>query len=548
MVHAESPAPTGTRGGLTPVWLLLLGPSLLALLALQHLVTTVWVTEEQSYGPVILVVAGWLIWRRWPAVSATTGRPAPLAAWAGWVLASTAVVIGRSQQIIQLEVLAPLLAGTAVLLLRGGWRSLRPIALPLVCLLLVVPMPGLLVQTLTLPMKIGVSQVAESLLHGAGYPVARSGVILAVDQYQMLVADACAGLTSMFTLEAMGLVYINQRQHAVPLRNGLLAVLIVPIAFLANVVRVVVLVLVTYYFGDAAGQGFVHSAAGVLLFVVAMLLMLATDAVLGRLLARRLPALARRAGSGETAGGLAAGMPNPVAPAWVRPGLGWRTAASATLLLVVALPLSAGLRPSHRTADSKPAIDLARQVPTAFAGWREDPGLVPVLPDPRTQAMIESLYTQVLARTYVNRLGQQVMLSIAYGNDQSAEAAAVHRPEFCYRSLGFEVQVLDRATLALSDHRLTVQRLVGRLDRRQEPISYWVTLDETATLPGLDRKLQQLRHGLRGDIADGMVVRVSSLGASDAPAFALQDQFIADLRQALPPAVRGRYYGSEAAP
>jgi len=532
----------------TPLWLLLLGPSLLAVLALQHLIATVWITEEQSYGPVILVVAGWLIWRRWPAVIAATGRQAAAAAWAGWVLASVAFVIGRSQQIIQLEVLAPLLAGTAVLLLRGGWRSLRPIALPLACLLLVVPMPGLLVQTLTLPMKIGVSQVAESLLHLAGYPVARSGVILAVDQYQMLVADACAGLTSMFTLEAMGLVYINQRQHALPLRNGLLAVLIVPIAFLANVVRVVVLVLVTYYFGDAAGQGFVHSAAGVLLFVVAMLLMLATDAVLGRLLERRAPGPETRAASGATAGGPPVDPPNLVAPALGRPGLGWRTAASVTLLLVATLPLSAGLRPSHRTADSKPAIDLARQVPTAFAGWREDPGLVPVLPDPRTQAVLDSLYSQVLARTYVNGQGQQMMLSIAYGNDQSAETAAVHRPEFCYRSLGFEVKVLDRSSVELPGHRLTVQRLVGRLDRRQEPISYWVTLDETATLPGLDRKLQQLRHGLRGDIADGMVVRVSSLGASDAPAFALQDRFIAELSQALPPAIRGRYYGSGVAP
>jgi exosortase/archaeosortase family protein len=66
-------------------------------------------------------------------------------------------------------------------------------------------------------------------------------------------------------------------------RKVVLAVLIVPIAFTANVVRVIVLTLVTLHFGDEAGQGFVHSFAGMLLFAVALMLILAVDALLGRL-------------------------------------------------------------------------------------------------------------------------------------------------------------------------------------------------------------------------------------------------------------------------
>jgi exosortase len=129
-----------------------------------------------------------------------------------------------------------------------------------------------------------VSWVVESLLYQLGYPIARAGVVLNIGPYQLLVADACAGLNSMFTLEALGLLYMNLMGYTSRWRNLLLALLIVPISFCANVVRVVVLVLVTYYLGDDAGQGFIHDFAGLLLFLVGLLLMLATDGLLGPLL------------------------------------------------------------------------------------------------------------------------------------------------------------------------------------------------------------------------------------------------------------------------
>jgi exosortase len=143
-----------------------------------------------------------------------------------------------------------------------------------------VPLPETLVAAVTTPLKSAVSQIAEQLLYVLGYPVARSGVTLFVGQYQLLVADACAGLNSMFTLEALGLLYMNLMQHTNVARNVTLAILIVPISFVANVVRVMILVLVTYYAGDEAGQGFVHGFAGMVLFMVALTLMFAVDRVL----------------------------------------------------------------------------------------------------------------------------------------------------------------------------------------------------------------------------------------------------------------------------
>jgi exosortase len=143
-----------------------------------------------------------------------------------------------------------------------------------------VPIPGSLLVSLTGPLKAAVSAVAANLLYSLGYPVARAGVMLSVGQYQLMIADACAGLNSMFTLEALGLLYMNLMQYASAVRNVTLALLIIPISFVANIIRVMILVLVTYHFGDAAGQGFVHGFAGMVLFTVGFLLMLAADMLL----------------------------------------------------------------------------------------------------------------------------------------------------------------------------------------------------------------------------------------------------------------------------
>jgi exosortase len=133
---------------------------------------------------------------------------------------------------------------------------------------------------LTMPMKMAVSYVTEHILYWANYPIARNGVILQIGQYQLLVADACAGLQTLLTLEALGLFYLNVVRHTSAFRNVMLAIFIIPISFSANVIRVITLTLITYYFGEAAGQGFLHGFAGMVLFVTALILILVADKIL----------------------------------------------------------------------------------------------------------------------------------------------------------------------------------------------------------------------------------------------------------------------------
>jgi len=202
------------------------------------------------------------------------------------------------------------------------------------------------------------------------------------------------------------------------------------------------------------------------------------------------------------------------------------------------------LKPTVSLADIRPKIMLDQLIPTQFGEWKEVPSLRPVLPDPTVQKVIESAYSQTLARGYVNENGQIVMLTVAYGKDQNSESTAAHRPEFCYTGQGFTVQELGVHQAQLANHALTMRQLVGTRENYVEHISYWVTLDDKATLPGLGRKLAQLRFGLHGQIADGMLVRVSSAGRDAKVAEQAHDAFIRDLEQQIPPAFRSRFFGS----
>ena len=284
---ADAAAPHGTRQPIVPP-----GTDLLALVALLigfaalyvpsylMLAERIWPTEEQGHGPIILAVSLWLLYNKRYELAAL--QPQPSLAWGLPLLLFGLLmyVLGRSQFIMVFEVFSQIVVLAALVLIFLGTRALRLVWFPLFFLLFMVPLPGSLVASITGPLKSAVSAVAANLLYLLGYPVGRAGVVMTVGPYQLLVADACAGLNSMFTLEALGLLYMNLMRYTHAVRNVLLAILIIPISFAANIVRVMILVLVTYHFGDEAGQGFIHGFAGMVLFMVGLVLMLGTDSLL----------------------------------------------------------------------------------------------------------------------------------------------------------------------------------------------------------------------------------------------------------------------------
>ncbi len=265
------------------VWFLSAAWLALALPTLWGLTAGAGMAYSRGHEPLLLGVAAWLLWRQLPALGTISRHVPGPAEMALMALTLLLYLLGRTQEFIRIEMLALWCISAQLLWWFKGWRGLRQTWFVWLFALFVLPLPFAWVLALTGPLKEGVSALAALLLQGAGYPVGRAGVVLTVGQYQLLVAEACAGLHSMFVLEAMGLLYSHLAGHGSRVRNILLACLAVPVSFVANVLRVMVLVLVTYHLGDAIGQGFVHRFAGVLLFAFALGLMALVDVVLGRL-------------------------------------------------------------------------------------------------------------------------------------------------------------------------------------------------------------------------------------------------------------------------
>lgn len=266
---------------LAPEWLpILLGALALFVPTFVDLFQGIWTTEAQAHGPLILALSLWLGARLWDDVLAAGKTGGAAAGWALCLLALVLYILGRSQQIVSIEIASFILILAGVLLIKLGGAALRVMWFPFFFMLFMIPLPSSIVGALTMPMKMAVSYVTEQLLFWAGYPIARTGVILQIGQYQLLVADACAGLQTLLTLESLGLFYLNVVRHTSAFRNVGLALLIIPISFTANVIRVCVLTLITYYFGDAAGQGFLHGFAGMVLFISALVLIIGVDSLL----------------------------------------------------------------------------------------------------------------------------------------------------------------------------------------------------------------------------------------------------------------------------
>jgi len=271
----------GLKSTISDWWPILVGLLILYIPTFSGLINELWATEEQAHGPIISFLSLWLIYRRWPEMIKSSERASiSVFGWIIFFVGLSLYILGRSQQILTFELGSFILLLGAILLIKCGGNALKIMWFPFFFLLFMIPLPVPLVSLLTAPMKMAVSIVAEQILFWANYPISRSGVILQIGQYQLLVADACAGLQTLLTLEALGLFYLNLVHHTSVFRNVALAILIIPISFTANVIRVIVLTLITYHYGDAAGQGFLHGFAGMVLFISALVLILSVDTVL----------------------------------------------------------------------------------------------------------------------------------------------------------------------------------------------------------------------------------------------------------------------------
>jgi exosortase B len=263
-------------------WPLALGLSAVLLMSYVRFFNGAWNEPGGDHAPVIVAIALFLFWYQREAL-AQAQVPAKL--WPGAVLLVAGLLVlmlGVRTRISSFEALGhiPLVAGA--LWIAGGANLLRRMWFPLFFLLLAVPIPTFLLGMATANLKEMVSYASVELLYRVGYPIARDGVVISIGHYRLLVAEACSGMNSIMSLSAVGLVFLYLTP--LPRRWMLVAAIcsILPIAIAANIIRIILLTLITYHLGDEAGQGFLHEFAGMAMFGFALVAFFSLTSLLAR--------------------------------------------------------------------------------------------------------------------------------------------------------------------------------------------------------------------------------------------------------------------------
>jgi len=221
-----------------------------------------------------------------------------------------------------------------------------------------------------------------------------------------------------------------------------------------------------------------------------------------------------------------------------------RRAAIAAILMAAAAATGQAMVPTKRMALLRGSFSLADLVPSTFAGWQVDNRSAGGIVNPQTEALLNKLYSQIVERVYINAQGNRVMLSIAYGADQADDDVQLHYPEVCYPAQGFRVTANQVGQISLPQGNIRVRRLQTQFsDSRYEPVTYWTIVGDEQSLSGWDRKISEIRHGLHGEIVDGLLFRVSTIDRDVRQAFAVQDAFVKDIVAAMTPQARRQLAG-----
>jgi exosortase B len=268
-------------------WQALLWPALLAgsVLAaytptIRSLIDGPWQTEQEGHGPLIIAASLWLVWQSREKLKTTALNPAPVIGWSTLVFGLLLMFLARTQGVLAVEVLSVLPVIAGCVLVSAGWPMLRVLAFPIGFLFFAVPAPDWMIDAVTVPLKVFISDVVTRVLYAAGYPVAQNGVMIMIGSYQLLVKDACSGMNSIFALSAIGVFYAYAFRWEEKVRSLILLAAIIPITIAANFIRVISLVLIAYYGGVDLLDGILHELTGIGLFVIAVILLFLFDGFL----------------------------------------------------------------------------------------------------------------------------------------------------------------------------------------------------------------------------------------------------------------------------
>lgn len=212
------------------------------------------------------------------------------------------------------------------------------------------------------------------------------------------------------------------------------------------------------------------------------------------------------------------------------------------LMMASAAAVAVVLKPDLHMSDMSSLAKLEEIVPESFGNWRVEKNMGGGVVNPQTEEFLKTIYDETLSRTYINAEGKRIMLSLAFGADQT-KATQVHRPEVCYPAQGFQIKSSQKVLLPV-ESGLPAMRLVAVAGQRVEPITYWIVVGDSVVRGSVEQKIAIIKHGMNGVIPHGLLFRVSTIGSDFDNQFSIQQQFATDLHHALSDDAKKRLYGA----
>ena len=218
-------------------------------------------------------------------------------------------------------------------------------------------------------------------------------------------------------------------------------------------------------------------------------------------------------------------------------------------VMVLASLLAWGMTPTKYWSQHTATVKYNSLFTPSFGGWVLAPEQSTAVVNPQQQETLDAIYDEIVSKVYIDRAtGRRVMISLAYGNNQS-RATQVHKPEVCYPAQGFDLMSMQKGTLAMADQQaLPVMRIVAQMGRRVEPLTYWIRAGDRVVRGAIEQNIARVSLGLRGYIPDGLLFRISEINADATASFALQDRFVREFLAQLSPAARESLIGTLRAP
>lgn len=244
-----------------------------------------WDTLDYTHAYFILPLSLWLVWRKRRELKEISEElylaKGNLFNLFTLLFGILMFIFGWRQDYLFVQTLSliPLLFGLTGYLY--GVKMVKTVSFPILYLLLLVPPPFGIIDGITLPMRYGISALTEKILFSLSYPISREGLMLKVGYADIFMGEPCSGFRSLITMFSLVLVYVYISKGGL-FKKIILTSLIIPMALLGNLVRVITLCLITFYFGEEVGQGFFHNFSGIVIFIITLSGLMGAESILDR--------------------------------------------------------------------------------------------------------------------------------------------------------------------------------------------------------------------------------------------------------------------------